>query len=198
MTTSQNTTLSEVLSGGQLPLTGETIPTGRRAYFQERLKGRVYSWLIGEFQRQKNLRSDLSQRDIARRLDKRPEQINRWFSGPSNLTLETLSDLVLGICGGEPTLSAIPLQPKAHMQPGAESAEDALQRSIGEPQMAGALREAGRRAPENQIAKYTNRLSLVPQPQGAYRGNVDSDLHQQRHAANSNENSAPSGMLVQS
>src|SRR5476651_1437714 len=39
MTTFQNTFLSEIVSGGEVPLSGRPIPIGQRAYFQERLKG---------------------------------------------------------------------------------------------------------------------------------------------------------------
>jgi len=38
---------------------------------------------------------------LARRLDKRPEQITRWLSEPGNLTFDTLSDLLLGLSGAE-------------------------------------------------------------------------------------------------
>jgi hypothetical protein len=113
MTTFQNTFLSEIVSGGEVPLSGRPIPIGQRAYFQERLKGRVYSLIMNEFLKQKE-KFGVTQAAIGRRLDKRPEQVNRWLSGPSNWTLETVSDLLLAICAGEPSLVLCSLQEESH------------------------------------------------------------------------------------
>jgi hypothetical protein len=111
VTTSQMPTfLSEILSGGDIPLAGDTIPAGQRGYFQERLKGRVYELIVSEFVNQCRLDSSVTQAAIGRRIDRRPEQINRWLSGPSNLTLETVSDLLLAICGGEPMVGVVRLR----------------------------------------------------------------------------------------
>lgn len=111
MTTSPTPSfLAEILSGGAVPLSGSTIPLGKRAYFQERLKGRAYDLVVNEFLRQRDMDPTLTQATIARRLEKRPEQINRWLSGPGNWTLETLSDLLLAICGGEPSVGVSMLQ----------------------------------------------------------------------------------------
>jgi hypothetical protein len=104
------TFLTEILSGGAIPLTGDAIPAGQRGYFQERLKGRVYEMIVSEFVDQCQLDSSLTQAAIGRRIDRRPEQINRWLSGPSNLTLETISDLLLAICGGEPMVGVVRLR----------------------------------------------------------------------------------------
>lgn len=79
-----------------------TIPTHRRAYFQERLRNRLYDLIIREFQ--KRSEAGLTKKTLAGRLQKRPEQITRWLSTPGNLTLDTVSDLLLGICGGEPEI----------------------------------------------------------------------------------------------
>lgn len=82
---------------------------GQRAYFQERLKGRVYSFVVDELLRRRAADPSLTQAEIARRLGKRPEQITRLLSGPGNWTLETLSDLFLAICAGEPVLKCSPI-----------------------------------------------------------------------------------------
>jgi transcriptional regulator with XRE-family HTH domain len=133
MTTSQDSILYEILSGGATPLSGDVIPDDILAYFRERLKGRVYSWIVGEFIRQQCLNPTLTQRDIARRINKRPEQINRWLSGPSNMTLDTTSDLILGIGGGEPVLGiaplAVPAERAAEVRTDATASEAASQRS---------------------------------------------------------------------
>jgi hypothetical protein len=110
MSTSRTGFLAEILSGGSMPVTGEPIPAGQRAYFQERLKGRIFSFIVGAFLKQQRDDPKITQAAIARRLERRPEQINRWLAGPSNMTLETISDLVLAICGGEPSIAVAPLR----------------------------------------------------------------------------------------
>lgn len=111
MPISQTGFLAEILSGGTLPITGEPIPAGQRAYFQERLKGRIFSFIVGEFLRQQGESPDITQAAIARRLERRPEQISRWLSGPSNMTIDTISDLVLAVWGGEPSMAIATLRP---------------------------------------------------------------------------------------
>jgi hypothetical protein len=82
------------------PRGGERVPTGTFVYFRARLKQRIYSLLIGEFKR-----SSLSQADLSRRLDMEPAQLSRILSGPGNLTLETVSDVLFAISGAELGLS---------------------------------------------------------------------------------------------
>ena len=67
-----------------------------REYFQARLRQRLYDLVIKEFKSSGRTRAHL-----AKKLGKRPEQITRWLSGPGNLTLDTLSDLLLGLSGAE-------------------------------------------------------------------------------------------------
>jgi hypothetical protein len=97
MTTSQNPFLSEILSG-------QFIPSGKRAYFQERLRNRIYSLILEEFVH-KNEVENLTQKTLANRIGKGPDQINRWLSSPGNWTIDTISDILLGISGSELTLS---------------------------------------------------------------------------------------------
>jgi len=75
------------------------IPDAAKVYFQERLRNRLFNLLIVEVQEFKKRGN--SQKDLACRLSKRPEQISRLLSGPANITLDTVSDLLLGLCGGE-------------------------------------------------------------------------------------------------
>lgn len=117
MLTSPTGFLAEILSGGSLPLTGEPIPAGQRAYFQERLKGRIFSFIVGAFLKQQRENPEITKAAIARRLERRPEQINRWLAGPSNMTVETISDLILAVCGSEPSIDVAPLQPATRSQP---------------------------------------------------------------------------------
>lgn len=97
MTTFQNPFLSEILNG-------QFIPPGKRAYFQERLRNRIYSLILEEFVHKKEI-ENLTQKTIANRIGKGPDQINRWLSSPGNWTIDTVSDLLLGISGSEFALS---------------------------------------------------------------------------------------------
>lgn len=65
-------------------------------YYRRRLKNRIFARLSSFFAEEAN-RTGLTKRDLALRLDKDPAQITRWLSGPSNLTLDTLSDLLLAM-----------------------------------------------------------------------------------------------------
>jgi hypothetical protein len=67
-------------------------------YLRIRLRQRIHSMILREF-----AQSGLSQVDLAARLGKPPRVIHRWLASPENLRLSTLSDLVFGICGGEPS-----------------------------------------------------------------------------------------------
>ncbi|MDR7127080.1 hypothetical protein J2X53_003928 [Pseudorhodobacter sp. 4114] len=50
--------------------------------------------LLEEFEK-----CELTKSDLAKMLNKRPEQITRWLGGPGNLTLDTLSELVFAMRG---------------------------------------------------------------------------------------------------
>jgi hypothetical protein len=154
MTTFQTPTfLAEVVSGGSVPLSGQPTTVGQRAYFQERLKARVYELIVNSFLNQCEANSSLTQASIARRLEKRPEQINRWLSGPSNLTLETVSDLVLGICGGEPSVAVLPLHSDMQTQT-LDERQGVTRNSEAVDSASGAsLKELARQLPETQGPK---------------------------------------------
>lgn len=93
MTMSPTPFLYDINSGG-------AIPPEKRAYFEDRLRSRLYDLVLREFKKQQQ-KSGLTQKHVASRLGKRPEQINRWLSGPGNWTLDTVSNLLLAICKGE-------------------------------------------------------------------------------------------------
>ncbi len=98
MPTSQRTSfLSEIISG-------EPIPIEKLAYFRERLKNKLYSLVLIEFLRQQQ-ENGLTKADLTRRIKRKPEQVTRWLGTPSNWTLDTVSDLLLGM-GNELEISA--------------------------------------------------------------------------------------------
>ena len=80
--------------------TGEKIPVGVQAYFQQRLRNNLYDFVVAKFLEQEEAGS-LSRADLARRIGKSPAVITRWLSSPRNWRLSTLSDLLLGISAEE-------------------------------------------------------------------------------------------------
>jgi hypothetical protein len=95
MPTFQTQLLNEIQAGPD----GATIPESKRVYFQQRLRHRVFDFIVGCFMREES--NGLNQAKLGRRIGKPPEVINRWLSAPSNLTLDSISDLLLGICAEE-------------------------------------------------------------------------------------------------
>lgn len=79
------------------PKEDERIPLGMFGYFEARNKGAVYELVIKEF-----LRAGISKADLAKRLGKTDPQVNRLLAAPGNWTLNTLSNLLLAISGGQP------------------------------------------------------------------------------------------------
>lgn len=63
-------------------------------YVRTRNKNKAHSLLLEIFEE-----SNLSKADLAKMLDKKPEQITRWLAGPGNLKLDTLSDLIFAMKG---------------------------------------------------------------------------------------------------
>ncbi len=100
MPTSQTQFLSELAAGHD----GPEIPAAKRAFFQERLRGRVFEFILKAFLEETT--NGLTKAKLARRIGKRSEVINRWLGSPSNLELDSISDLLLGIGALEPNLSA--------------------------------------------------------------------------------------------
>jgi DNA-binding phage protein len=96
MTTHQTSYLSEILSD-------DPIPVGKRAYFAERLKNRLYDLIVSEFKKR-----GLSKADLARRTGRKPEQVTRWLGSPGNWTLDTISDLLIAM-GSELDVGIAPL-----------------------------------------------------------------------------------------
>lgn len=66
------------------------------AYYRERYRNRVFSKLVS-FISDVAQREQITQKDMAERLGKDPAQLSRLFSQPSNLTLDTISDILLAV-----------------------------------------------------------------------------------------------------
>lgn len=77
-------------------LEAKQIPERDLQYYRQRLKNKVHSDIAGLFNDEAERRG-LTKKDIAERLSKDPAQITRWLTIPTNLTLDTLSDLFLAM-----------------------------------------------------------------------------------------------------
>lgn len=104
MTTSPETSfLHEIVNYDQ------TIPAGKLTYFRARLQDRIYDLIVRAFV-QKEADGEMTRGGLANRIRKDPAQITRYLTSPSNWTLDTVSDLLLGICGAELEIGIKPLQ----------------------------------------------------------------------------------------
>src|ERR1700730_11052671 len=104
MNTSQTGFLSEILAAGK-------IPVAKLAYFRERLRNRIHQFILREFMARQQ--EGMTQADVARVLDGRPEEINRWLGGPGNWELDSISDLMLAISKSELDFKAEHLEGRA-------------------------------------------------------------------------------------
>jgi hypothetical protein len=75
----------------------ETRPIADREifYHRQRQKNRIFSELTSFYAEEAE--GGASKRKIAQRLKKDPAQLTRWLAAPSNLTLDTISDLLLAL-----------------------------------------------------------------------------------------------------
>jgi hypothetical protein len=107
MTTSQqNTFLSEIVSG-------EIIPPEKLGYFRGRLSNRFHELVLDLFVELERA-GKITRAALARRIGKAPEQVTRWLGAPGNWTLDTVSDLFLGM-GYEPALDTSDLAEQTAM-----------------------------------------------------------------------------------
>ena len=81
----------------------EPLDSLQLAYFSQRFRAQVY-YAIAEAFRSEVEAGRVSQAALSRRLDKDPSIISRWFSGPKNLELDTVSEMLLAL-GAEPRLN---------------------------------------------------------------------------------------------
>jgi|SRR6476661_3274681 hypothetical protein len=65
-------------------------------YYRQRAKNRIFESLTAFFAEEAE-RTGVTKRDIAECLHRDPAQITRWLSSPSNLTIDTISDLLLSL-----------------------------------------------------------------------------------------------------
>src|ERR1700730_16911854 len=103
--------LAHVMNELEAGHNGPEIPEAKRVYFQRRARDRFFDFLREKFEREET--NGLTQAKLARRIGKSPEVISRWLNAPSNLTLDSISDLMIGIAAEEPKFIASSLLGRA-------------------------------------------------------------------------------------
>ena len=77
-------------------LKNSEIPARDIFYFRQSLKNRIFQSIVARFAELAK-KEGLTKKDLARKIGKDPSRITRWLNGTSNLELETVSDLLLGM-----------------------------------------------------------------------------------------------------
>ena len=94
MSTSKTTSfLSEIAEG-------KPIPPAKLAFFQARLRHNLYDFIVNKFVEMERAEG-LTKAELARRIGCEPALITRRLGAPGNWTLDTISDLLIGIAGEE-------------------------------------------------------------------------------------------------
>lgn len=65
-------------------------------YFRKRLKNRFFGKIVSFFAEEAEQKG-ITKKDIAIALNRDPAQISRWLSSPTNMTLDSMSDLLLAM-----------------------------------------------------------------------------------------------------
>ena len=76
-------------------------------YFQENFREAVHQELLELYEHLRDT-TGLSRSDFAKKIGRRPEQVTRWLSSPTNLEIDTISDMGLGM-GVIPKISFQPV-----------------------------------------------------------------------------------------
>lgn len=95
-----------------LDLDIDKIPLARLAFFRERLRHHFHQLILKKFLALQDGRSpEFTKKKLADRIHRRPEVITRLLGSAGNLTLDTLSDLLLGM-GAIPEAQVVDLVSK--------------------------------------------------------------------------------------
>jgi hypothetical protein len=90
------------------------LKTRDKAYYQQRQRNRVFAAIVELFAEEAE-KGRITKKGLAASLGKDPSQITRWLSVPSNLELDTISDVLLAM-GAEMEYRVVRLaeRPKAN------------------------------------------------------------------------------------
>ena len=76
--------------------TNRPISAREIAYYNRRLQNAVFNEIVRAFVEEVKA-GRITRATLAKRIGKEPAQITRWLSGPANLTLNTISIILLGM-----------------------------------------------------------------------------------------------------
>ena len=76
--------------------TNQPLSTREITYYNRRLQNAVFNEIVKAIVEEVKA-GRISRAMLAKRIGKEPPQITRWLSGPSNLTLDTISTILLGM-----------------------------------------------------------------------------------------------------
>ena len=85
----QQTSISSEIAGG-------SFSPATHAYLGRRAQNKYYDYVMAKFQK-----AGITQAELARRIGKGPDRVNRLLSNPGNWTIETVAVLLAGICSDE-------------------------------------------------------------------------------------------------
>ena len=75
---------------------GKRIPDAKLAYFGATLCNLIHQAILFGFAKAEKSQN-LTKRELARRIGKKPEQITRWLAYPGNLTFNTAAEILIGM-----------------------------------------------------------------------------------------------------
>jgi hypothetical protein len=119
------------------------VPEDKLAYFRRRLRLHLHELVVGKFYAQETM----TQRDLANRIGKTPDVVNRLLGAPGNWTLDTVSDLLIA-------MAAVP-------RLGVDNVRDMLVSPADEMQIAAMFKSHGRLP---QDAPLSDAGKLLPMP----------------------------------
>lgn len=94
MTTFRKTPVRSEIAGDE-PLSGYAL-----SYLNQRVRNSFYDYVMRRFQEAAK-QENLTKAKLARRLGITPSRVTRLLGSPSNWTLDTISELLVGICREE-------------------------------------------------------------------------------------------------
>jgi hypothetical protein len=91
--------ISQMQFTSEIASPSATIPMGKLAYLSERARNNLYAFVIKKFREKEKL--GFTKAQLARRIGYDSARVNKLLAAPGNWTLDTVSDLLVGIAAEE-------------------------------------------------------------------------------------------------